>query len=372
VQVIAYESNVFIRGSVPDTQAFTRLTDILSRFSGAKFNSSQGGDAKIINMVTVARPLGDLQERLAMISGASDLRVDPDAKGNVIVSGTVRDRATAENVLNKVRGLAGPYLAADGHVIDRLATEMISQIDVKVYVLEVDRTAQSQLGLRLQGALINGAAQAGGASAGGTTFVTGPPQFVGIENPSPSNTFGRALGIGNIARATMLAPTLDLLMSEGHAKILSSTDLVSIPGFESTFLVGGKIPIPISNGLGSVSVSYQDFGVKLKVTPTVLGNGGVECKINPEVSNLDFADAVTLNGFTIPAIKISTLSTDVITQTGESIVMGGLLNRIESINVQKIPILGDLPILGKLFRSTNYQKTETDVVFVLTPTIITR
>ena len=166
--------------------------------------------------------------------------------------------------------------------------------------------------------------------------------------------------------------TIDLLMSEGHAKLLSSPDLVTVPGAEATFLVGGKIPIPVSNGLGSVTVQYVDFGVKLKVTPTVLGSGGIECKITPEVSNLDFADAVTLNGFTIPALKISTLSTDVITQTGESIVMGGLLNRIESVNVTKIPLLSDIPILGKLFRSTNYQKSETDVVFILTPTIITR
>jgi pilus assembly protein CpaC len=373
VQVIAYESNVFVRGSVPDGQAFARLNDILTRFSGAKFNSSgKGGDAKIINMVSVARPLGDLQQRLSTIPGATDLRVDPDAKGNVIVSGTVRDRASAEAVLNRVRGLSGPYLASDGKVIDRLATEMTSQVDVKVYILEVDRTASSQLGLRLQSALVNGAATAGGAAAGGQTFTLGPPQFVGIENPNPSNSFGKVLGLGSIARATLLAPTLDLLMSEGHAKLLSSPDLVTLPGSEATFLVGGKIPIPVSNGLGSVTVQYVDFGVKLKVTPTVLGSGGIECKITPEVSNLDFADAVTLNGFTIPALKISTLSTDVITQTGESIVMGGLLNRIESVNVQKIPLLSDIPILGKLFRSTNYQKSETDVVFILTPTIITR
>jgi len=137
-------------------------------------------------------------------------------------------------------------------------------------------------------------------------------------------------------------------------------------------LVGGQIPIPVSNGLGSVTITYKDFGVNLKVTPTLLGNGSVECKIAPEVSNLDFSNGVTLNGFTVPALKVSKLSTDVITQTGESIIMGGLLNRIESANVQKIPFLGDLPILGKLFRSVNYQKSESDVVFILTPTIVTR
>jgi pilus assembly protein CpaC len=308
-----------------------------------------------------------LQARLAEVPGATGLRVDADPKGNVVVSGTVHDRVTAESILNRVRGLAGPYLATDGKVIDRLNTETISQVDVKVYILEVDKTAQSQLGLRLQGALPGGA----GATVGGQGFTLTTPSIVTIENPV-ANAFGNVLKFGSLARATMLAPTIDLLMSEGHAKLLSSPDLMTMPGTEATFLVGGQIPIPVSNGLGSVTITYKDFGVNLKVTPTLLGNGSVECKIAPEVSNLDFSNGVTLNGFTVPALKVSKLSTDVITQTGESIIMGGLLNRIESANVQKIPFLGDLPILGKLFRSVNYQKSESDVVFILTPTIVTR
>jgi pilus assembly protein CpaC len=233
--------------------------------------------------------------------------------------------------------------------------------------MEVDKTAQSQLGMRLQGALPGGSS----AFAGGQGFSLTTPSIVAIENPV-ANAFGSVLKFGSLARATMLAPTLDLLISEGHAKLLSSPDLMTMPGTEATFLVGGSIPIPVSNGLGSVTITFKDFGVNLKVTPTVLGSGAVECKIAPEVSNLDFSDGVTLNGFTVPALKVSKLSTDVVTQTGESIIMGGLLNRIESVNVQKIPILGDLPILGKLFRSVNYQKQESDVVFILTPTIITR
>jgi len=112
--------------------------------------------------------------------------------------------------------------------------------------------------------------------------------------------------------------------------------------------------------------------VRLNVTPTILGNGGVEAKIAPEVSSLDFADGIAINGFTIPALKVSRLTTDVVTNNGESIVMGGLLQHIEQKNVTKIPLLGDIPILGELFRSVAYQKTDTDVVFVMTPTIVTK
>jgi len=367
VQVIAFNVNLVVRGTVNDAAAYARLADILDRFKGAKFTTSGKGDGVILNTVTITHPLGDLQTRLAAVPGATGLRVDADPKGNVVVSGTVHDRVTAEAVLNSVRGLAGPYLATDGKVIDRLNTETTSQIDVKVYIMEVDKTAQSQLGLRLQGALPGGSS----AFAGGQGFALTTPSIVAIENPV-ANNFGDVLKFGNLARATMLAPTLDLLMSEGHAKLLSSPDLMTMPGTEATFLVGGSIPIPVSNGLGSVTITYKDFGVNLRVTPTLLGSGAVECKIAPEVSNLDFSDGVTLNGFTVPALKVSKLSTDIVTQTGESIIMGGLLNRIESVNVQKIPLLGDLPILGKLFRSVNYQKQESDVVFILTPTIITR
>ena len=161
-------------------------------------------------------------------------------------------------------------------------------------------------------------------------------------------------------------------MQTGHARILSSPDLVTLPGREANFLVGGQIPIPVAAGPQQIAIMYKDFGVKLVVTPTILGEGNVETVIAPEVSDLDFQDGVNINGFTVPALKVSRLATDVVTKAGESIVMGGLLRRLEQRNVDKIPLLGDLPILGKLFRSTRYLTSQTDVVFVMTPQILTR
>jgi len=240
---------------------------------------------------------------------------------------------------------------------------------VKVYVLEVDNTAQSSLGLRLNTGTNTSITSAGGTTSQNFT-ISNSPALTAVE--STRVTQGNLGIFGPFARISLLAPTLDLLMQQGHAKLLSSPNLVAQPGQEATFLVGGEIPIPVSNGLGTVSISYKEFGVKLNVTPTILGNGSVEAKITPEISDLDFADGITLNGFTVPALKTSKLSTDVITRDGESIVMGGLMRRVESKNVQKFPILGNLPILGPLFRSTTYQKNESDVIFVMTPTIVTR
>jgi pilus assembly protein CpaC len=161
-------------------------------------------------------------------------------------------------------------------------------------------------------------------------------------------------------------------MQEGHAKVLSSPNLVTSPGAKATFLVGGEIPVVTSTGLGAVNVQYQPYGVQMNVTPEILGNGSVHTLVTPEVSRLDYANAVIVSGFTIPALLVSKLSTDVITRPGESILLGGLVNRVEQKTISKIPLLSSIPILGKLFTSTAYQNNQTDVVFVMTPEIVTR
>ncbi len=127
-----------------------------------------------------------------------------------------------------------------------------------------------------------------------------------------------------------------------------------------------------STGLGQVNVTYQNYGVQLNVTPTILGNGSIEAIVAPTVSALDYADAVIVSGFEIPALTVSQLSTDVVTRPGESILLGGLVKRLQQKTISKIPLLSDIPILGKLFTDTQYQSQQSDVVFVMTPEIITR
>ena len=358
VVVVSVGNNVFVRGSVPDVNAYNHINDVIAQFKGMKFTNG-GADAQVVNAVSVSQPLGGLQAQIAKLSPGQGVSADLDNAGNVVVSGSVRDTQQERQVMDQVRSLSGKYLRNDGKVIDRLGVQTSSQVDIKVYVLEVDKTAQSNLGLRLQ---------------------TGIPST--INNPatgpytlSPSNSISllqSATKLGNFGLLTLLAPTLDLLESSGHAKVLSSPNLVTQSGQAASFLVGGEIPIPVSSGLGAVSIDYKQFGVMLNVTPTIMGDGGVETKVAPEVSNLDFADGIQLNGFVVPALKVSKLSTDVITQTGESIIMGGLVSRQESKTITKFPVLGDIPILGQLFRSTAYQRSDTDVVFVMTPTIITK
>ena len=361
VRVDEFDHSIVLSGTVSNGEALVDLGEIVARFQPI----ATAGKYTMVNAVTVAEPLGPLQNELAANPATAGVRVDRDAKGNLIVSGGVVDRATAEHVLGRVRALAGPYLAVDGKVFDRIETASVSQVDIKVYILEVDRTALNQLGVRLQSATF----------LPNNTYTLGSPQLPVVEAPfggkGPGN-LGRGLNIGSFFRTVTLAPTLDLIINDGHARLLSSPDLVTMPGHQADFLVGGQIPIPYASGPQQIAIAYKDFGVKLLVTPTILGDGSVETVIAPEVSDLDFQDGVSIGGFVIPALKTSRLSTDVVTKSGESIVMGGLLRRQEQRFVDKIPGLGDLPILGKLFRSTRYQNSQTDIVFVMTPTIMTR
>ncbi len=360
VTVTALGSTIFVNGKVSDIAEYQRIDASIAKFKDIKF---EGTAVTVVDGTEIAKPLGALQDRIAAIPDASNLRVDMAPTGDVVVSGRVRDRQQAQGVLDQVGGLAGPYLKADGKVVDRLAVDVKSQVDVKVDVFEVDHTASSTLGMRLQ--------TAQQSSVGGQFTVGTTQSITALESPNIANG-NNPFQVGPFARVSLLAPTLDLLMQEGHAKSLYSPNLVTMPGKAATFLVGGEIPIPISNGLGTVTIQYEEYGVKFSVTPTINADGSIESLIAPEISDLDFADGVTLNGYTVPAFKTSKISTDVITQTGESIVMGGLLSRVESKSIQKVPLLGDIPILGTLFRDVTYSKTDMDVVFVLTPTILTR
>jgi Flp pilus assembly secretin CpaC len=357
VQVVSFDGSIVVRGTVSDGAQFQQINDIVGRFDPVV--KAQGG--VIVNAVTISQNLGDLQRAIGNVAGASNVRVDPDGKGDVIVSGNATDAVTAQAILDRVRGLAGPYLSSSGQLIDRISTMTNTSVDIKVYVLEVDKTAQSNLGLALNSAT----PQTSGPP------IIGQPSFPVIESPSAPGS-GLGFTIQPFYRLTTLAPTLNLLMTEGHAKILSSPDLVTRPGNKATFLVGGEIPVVTSTGLGAVNVQYQPYGVQLNATPTILGNGSVETVVAPNISAIDDSNAVIVSGFSIPALTVSQLSTDVITRPGESIILGGLVKRLEMKTIQKIPILSEIPILGKLFTSTSYQNQQTDVVFVMTPQIITR
>jgi len=152
--------------------------------------------------------------------------------------------------------------------------------------------------------------------------------------------------------------------------VLAEPTLVALSGQSASFLSGGELPIPVPQGLGTTSIEYKPFGIGLSVTPTVLADDRIVLKVAPEASDLDYANALSLNGVPVPAISTRRADTTVELGDGESFIIGGLVSRSTSSSVNKVPMLGDLPVLGAFFKQTNYQMNEKELVIVVTPHLV--
>jgi pilus assembly protein CpaC len=252
------------------------------------------------------------------------------------------------------------------------------EVLLQVKFAEVDRTAALQLGANYftpgtghtTGTLSTG--QFGGQSistssastttAGTTTTtaVVATPPTVNISNPLNLFLFRSDINFGAVIQA---------LQQKSLLQILAEPNLIAVNGKEASFLAGGQFPFPIvqpGQGFTAVTISFKDFGVKLNFTPVIMPNGNIHLKVAPEVSTLDFANALTISGFTVPALSTRKAETEFELQDGQSFVIAGLLdNRVTDL-VDKIPGLGDIPILGYLFKSKNLQKNKSELMVLCT------
>ena len=163
---------------------------------------------------------------------------------------------------------------------------------------------------------------------------------------------------------------INALEQKGIARSLAEPNLVALSGDTASFLAGGEYPIPVPGSLGTVTIDYKRYGVGLAFTPTVLSGGLINMKIEPEVSQLDFSHMVTISGTSIPPLIVRRASTTVELRDGQSFVIGGLLQSVGQNSISQMPWLGDMPVLGSLFRSASYQKQETDLAIIVTPRLV--
>jgi pilus assembly protein CpaC len=185
----------------------------------------------------------------------------------------------------------------------------------------------------------------------------------------PDELAGSVTGILRVKpKSGDVAAIIRALEEEGKLSTLAEPNLVALSGQEASFLAGGEFPVPIVTQ-NTVNIEYKEFGIKLNFLPTVVDTGRINLKVMPEVSSLDFDNAVTFAGFRIPATRARRAETTVEMQSGESLILAGLLSGTLGENVRKIPLFGDIPILGQLFRSERYQADETELVIVITPSI---
>jgi pilus assembly protein CpaC len=167
-----------------------------------------------------------------------------------------------------------------------------------------------------------------------------------------------------------LISSLDLAEVDGLVTTLAEPNLTALSGETASFLAGGEFPIPISQSLGTVSIEYKQYGVGLAFSPIVLEDGRIQMRVRPEVSELSNEGSIRLNGFTVPALTVRRTETTVELGSGQSFMIAGLLSNNSQNSIDKTPGVGDVPILGSLFRSTNFRREETELVVVVTPYLV--
>ena len=271
-------------------------------------------------------------------------------------------------LMQKVQGAAAG--ARDGQSTDASTVNLKSQaVQVDVKVVEVNKNRMQQAGLNLFSTRSNSHGFSFGVLSAGRA---GQPEFGtgGMLAPNASSPFSQAFGLLMEFGKAGLGLNLGMLESNGMAKVLAEPSLVAISGQSANFLAGGEIPIPMSQGNGSVSIEYKTYGVGLTVSPTVLDDNRIVLKVAPESSELDYANAVTLQSTAVPAITTRRADTTVELGDGESFVIGGLVSQSTTSTVDRVPVLSQIPVLGTLFKSQSFSRKDRELVIVVTPRLI--
>ena len=284
------------------------------------------------------------------------------SNGKVILKG----KASGAVAAAKAREIAKKF---DPELVDTVKIEGSQQVNLEVRFIEASRSKGKRLRVNTTGARVTNNSRTSGGGLQDVfldelSSVTGQALLASIP-------FGQF--VTNILdNGTRIDVIIDALEDQGLARNLAEPNLVALSGDTASFLAGGEFPIPVSDGDGGIQVEFKPFGVGLKFTPTVLDNGLINLKLAPEVSTLDFANAVSLPGATdpIPAISVRRAETTLELRDGQSFVIGGLLQKNSSYNKSQLPWIGDVPILGALFRSSSFQKEETDLIIVVTPRLV--
>ena len=275
----------------------------------------------------------------------------------VAISGQV---STANN-LTRIMAMAEPY--APGKVSNLLHVGGVQQVMLEVKVAEMSRGLTRNLGIGWHET--DGNHFSFGLLNDTLTFSEDQSGNLTLFPSALASTF-LGLPIGN----TFWNIVLDFLKQNNLTKILAEPTLVALSGQEASFLAGGEFPIPVPGTFGQTTIEFKEFGVRLGFNPTVLSNDKISLKISPEVSELDFATGVNFGGFTIPSLVVRRTSTILELGDGQSFAIAGLIQENVRETVAKYPILGDIPILGALFRSSQFQKNETELVIIVTPRLV--
>ncbi|WP_420140308.1 type II and III secretion system protein family protein [Sphingomonas sp.] len=311
--------------------------------------------------VRVGNNIAGVGAMLKAVMPESDIVATP-VSGMVLLTGTVANPKDVEEAQRLTEAFA-----AGAQVVNRLRTPTPLQVNLQVRVAEVNRDLVKSIGVNLlsrdtSGGFLFGIGQ---GSPGTITTVDGATRYA-FNNKAGATTLGLA---GHLLGMDLMG-TLDLAERDGLVTTLAEPNLTALSGETASFLAGGEIPVPISQGFGAVSVEYKQYGVSLAFTPTVMSGGRIALKVRPEVSQLDAANGVRLNEFTVPAVTTRRAETTIELGSGQSFMIGGLLNNNTENATDRAPGLGNLPIIGALFRSNSFRRRQTELVIIVTPYLV--
>ncbi|HVF83220.1 MAG TPA: type II and III secretion system protein family protein [Sphingomicrobium sp.] len=325
-----------------------------------------GANGKVVYAanVRVGNNISSVTEMLNLAMPEASIQATP-MNNLVLLTGTVSSPTDVEEAQRLVQA----YVGEGTQVVSRLRSAVPMQVNLKVRIAEVNRTLLKKIGVNLLTS----------DSTGG--FQLGVLQGAGIFLPEAGETSAQA---GAIIRSPVgstvsaagklfgvdIISSLDLAQTDGVVTTLAEPNLTALSGETASFLAGGEFPVPIAQGNAAISVEYKQYGVGLAFTPIVLADGRISMRVRPEVSELSDAGSVKLNGYVVPSLTTRRAETTVELGSGQSFMIAGLLQNRNRNNIEKAPFLGDLPILGMLFRSTSYQRDETELVIVVTPYLV--
>ncbi len=339
-------------------------------------------DKKLVSVIDVDVRLDteSLREKIVSSTGARGIRVS-SSNGQIVLSGQVQNALVADQAMTLAKSMAGKDLP----VANAMSIASAQQVMLRVRFLEATRTAGRDLGVNLLasnsagnrgvntglGGVSPGPITQAGPGPGGVPLFQSLGTFAGTATSAP---FGVALarvlnsGVGNID------VLISALETKGLIRRLAEPDLVALSGDTASFIAGGQIPVPsVQPSAGStplITTEYKPFGVQLTFVPTVLANGVINLRLTPSVSQLDFANAVVISGFRIPALTLREARTTVELRDGQSFSIAGLLQSDGLRDISQVPWLGSVPVLGSLFRSSSYQQSETDLVVIVTAHLV--
>lgn len=323
--------------------------------------------------VRVGNNFDSIQNMLALAMPNARIVATP-MNGLVLLTGTV---ANPEDGAEATR-LVQAYVGDQTKVLSRLGTATPLQVNLQVRIAEVTRSFIKNIGVNVtsydgSSGFKFGVAQGRGAATqyapfgglftGGTQPSEGQSLLTNATNATTIGAAGKLFGFNLIS-------ALDLGERDGQVTTLANPNMTVISGETSSFLAGGEFPIPVVQQLGAITIEFKQYGISLSYTPTVLADGRISLRVRPEVSQLSSQGSVTIAGTNVPALTTRRVETTVELGSGQSMMIAGLLSNNHDNSINKAPGLGDVPVLGALFRSTAFQRSETELVIVITPYLV--